>query len=259
MVRTSIAAAAFAVAAITAGQASGIDRAAQPSAAQEEMERLKSQAASLRQELATAKLELRKALRELQEIRDFLASDDPQAQAAQWRQERQDLAEERRRLEVERRRLEEERRKVQRAIVANEPPPTPEPSPHDPALGPNPQLDYKLAYVRTVAQERTTYIEFGDLLVPADTTPNVDRNHVMVRGTIQNRSRAPWRYTFEVRLADRAGNLLGRRRYQTPLLGPNELHPFDIDVPVTDALRIDRYQIGNIEADQAQGEGPRDR
>lgn len=235
------------------------DPAVQPGTpgAEEPIEQLKAEAESLRRELAAAKLELRKALRELQEIKDFLASEDPRAEAERWREERSELADERRRLETERRKLEAERRRIQRAIINNEPPPPPpgldpqSPEP-DPALEPDPELEYKLAYVRTGADGVTTYIEFGDLLIPANTTPSVDRNHVIVRGTIQNRSKAPWRYTFEVRLADRPGNIIGRRRYQTPLLGPNELHPFDIDMAVTDSLSIDRYQIGNLEADQPE-------
>ena len=218
-----------------------------------QVQELKNEVLSLRQELATAKLELGRALRELRELREFLASEDAAGQAEQWRRERHELADERRKLEAERRRLENERRRVERATVAGQGKPAaggPEAGKPDPQQ-PQYQLDYKLAYIRTVPGRRPIYVEFGDLLIPAEApAPEFERERVMMRGTIQNRSRKAWRYTFEIRLGDRTGNILGRWRYQTPVLAPNELHPFDIEVPVSDAMLIDRYQIGKIEADQ---------
>jgi hypothetical protein len=221
-------------------------------------ESLLREVALLRQDLASTKLQLRQAVRELEELREFLARQDAQAEAWQWRQERHELAEERRRLEAERRRLETERRRIQRAIITGEPPTAApvDPAADSPAPQPEYELDYRLSYIRSEGLDRPSYIAFGSVLIPMDEPPEIDRDRVMVRGTLQNRSAVTWRYTFEIRIADRAGRLLGRWRYQTPKLETGELHPFDITVPVSDARRIHRYEIGNVEADGAADQSP---
>jgi hypothetical protein len=224
--------------------ASASVRGADVSGRETDSSRVRAELAALRQELARTKLELSRAVQDLKELREFLATPDVQEQTDRWRQEREELSQERQRLIAERRALEEARRRLHEQS-------SDEAAPGAPALGARPRydLDYALSYIRT-GTDRPVYIDFGDLLVPVEQRPDIDRRHVMVRGTIQNRSTESWRYTFEVRIAGRAGVALGRWRYQTPVLAPQELHPFEITVPVTDAGLVYQYQIGNIEPDQ---------
>ena len=212
-----------------------------------EVVKLRAELAALRQELARTKLELGRAAAEVKELKEFLAADSGDEQAKRWREEREKLVEERERLAGERKQLEAARRKAQEDI--RHPPPSPPPPPEVKAAQPKYDLDYTLSYIRT-GTDRPVYIGFGDLLVPVDQREDIDHRNVMVRGSIQNRSADRWRYTFEVRIAARNGEVVGRWRYQTPVLAANELHPFELKVPVTDAGLIDRYQIGNVEADR---------
>lgn len=90
-----------------------------------------------------------------------------------------------------------------------------------------------------------------------DTSPTIDRNSVVIRGTFENTSRMPYRYTFEFRLAGKqppsnfktSAPILGSTRYQTPILQPGELHRWELIMRVTDVYDIASGDIGNVRAD----------
>jgi len=237
------------------GAAPAADEAESP-----EIQFLRQELAKMRLELAEAKLQVGKTLRELEELRQFMSSRNVTEDIQQWRRERREIEAERRRLEAERRRLEQMRQTVRDAsrlqvekIQAEKKAPQPAV-----ALEPqaNAQIDYKVALIPTNAQIQTVYVDptTGAILM-SRYGQEVDRKNIKLRGTLQNRSSKPWRYTFEIRLGGRSVNagrapIIGRWRYQTPMLTPNELHTFEFKVPVTDVADIHSYQIGNLESDQ---------
>lgn len=219
---------------------------------------LRDELTAVRQELAQTQLELQKALADLAEVRQYLNAGDADKQIAEWRRqraayeaERMQLATERRKLEAARAALRDQSQTVQQRL-RDQPPPAVAVDPNKP----NWQVDYKIAVIQTGLVSESVYIDPVDGEVLLDRYPDIDRKHIMVRGTWQNRSAAPWRYTFEIRIADKIGRIIGRWRYQTPMLVANELHEFEVKVPVTDVAYIKHYQIGNIESDHLEAQPP---
>src|SRR5690606_16366562 len=93
----------------------------------------------------------------------------------------------------------------------------------------------------------------------------VDRRNVLLRGTFENRSTQPYRYTFDVGVVeDSTGNdffrvrdgLTARTRYQTPVLQPGELHRWEVKLSVNDSLDIRTAGIGNVRGDAPQAAPP---
>lgn len=231
---------------------------------------LRSELGALRTQLAQTQLELQRALGELKELRAFQKTPNAAKQVNEWRAERERIADERKRLAIERRRLDQARLTLRSATTNTSPRPAPAPgvrgnaAPAPPAaadapapgaggqLGEQPrwELDYKIGVIHTGGNYQKTYVDptVGTALVKS--YPLIDRRHIMVRGTLQNRSATPWRYTFEVRIGGREGGIIGRWRHQTVTLGPNEMAAFELKVPVSDVGAITTYQIGNIEADR---------
>jgi multidrug efflux pump subunit AcrA (membrane-fusion protein) len=214
----------------------------------DELEQLKKQIAAERVELAQARLELSKIIADLGDMRRFLNT-DPEGDILRWRQQRADLAAQRQALADERKSIESSKLNVveaakQRAAAAQQQ------AAEAARSAPRWQFEYKIAVIPTGQLHELVYIDpiTGAALVQR--YPDIDRKNIMLRGTIQNRSEQPWRYTFDVRVANQPGRIIGKWRYQTPVLGPNELHTFEVKIPVTDVAEIDRYQIGNIEADR---------
>lgn len=236
---------------------------------------LRNELGTLRTQLAQTQLELQRALGELKELRAFQQTPDAAKQVEQWRVERERIAEERKRLALERRRLDQARLTLRSATTNSSPrpvpgrapaaggnaapaPPAAADAPADGQLGEQPrwELDYKIGVIHTGGNYQKTYVDptVGAALVKS--YPLIDRRHIMVRGTLQNRSGQPWRYTFEVRIGGREGGIIGRWRHQTVTLGPNEMAAFELKVPVTDVGSITTYQIGNIEADRPAPAAP---
>ncbi|MBI1370083.1 MAG: hypothetical protein GC162_15695 [Planctomycetes bacterium] len=219
---------------------------------------MRSELAAMRQELARTQLELQKAQHELEEVRAFLSEPDAPKQIAEWKQQRQQWEEERKQIAVERKKLEAARAamrdttRVEQQKIISAPPPA---VAVDPAA-PRWDVDYKIAVIRNNLPNESIYIdpEIGEVLL--ERYPDIDHKHIMMRGTWQNRSSVAWRYTFEIRIADKLGRIIGHWRYQTPMLAPNELHAFEVKVPVTDVAYIERYQIGNIEPDKGESTLP---
>jgi len=224
--------------------------------------------AALRQELAATKLALRQSQKELERIKAFLEDRNVDATIAEWQAARDELAEERRLIRLERQKLEQARRELHRTtlrIAQNEAAARDaEAEALEKALEPNWSAQYMLGLIDH--QRQTIYVEstHGDVLVKQ--YPSVDRGNVMVRGTFLNKSLAPWRYTFDIALAGEekiglqtgGANLTGSWRYQTPLLGPGELHTFEVKVPVHNVRDINVIQIGNVTADRPPQNPPDD-
>ncbi len=223
-------------------------------------ENLADQIDALRREIALTKLQLDTAVEELGRLREFLATENLDQQFERWKSERAKLLEERLRLRRERHRLEEARRSVHQATVAqaqqeakarNE-----AADAAAEALEPGWSVQYMLGFIRQEADE--------ELFVKVHPTTgrvhftrrrDIDPDNVMVRGTFLNRSAAPWRYTFEIRIGGEAGissstPVIGKWRYQTPVLTPGQLHAFEVKVPVDNAYSVEVVQIGNITADR---------
>lgn len=219
------------------------------------VQQMQEQLKAVRLELAQTQLQLKKALADLDELKQYVAAGNPQQQIEQWRRERQTWQAQREQLVAERKKIEQARASLrqQSSAVQQQLAATPPPVKVDPNR-PAWNVDYKIAAVPTGTTSESVYINpvSGDVLLSR--YPDIDRKHIMVRGTWQNKSAAPWRYTFEIRIADKIGRIIGSWRYQTPLLSPNELHQFEVKVPVTDVGQIEHYQIGNIEPDQPQAQ-----
>jgi len=219
---------------------------------------LREQLNALRLELAQTQLELKKAQSDLADAREFLKTDNADKQLAQWRKQRLAWEAERKQLALERRKLEQarlalrEQSDVVQQRLRDQPPPPAAADPNQPKW----EVDYKIAVIHTGLTSESVYIdpEVGEVLL--ERYPDIDRKHIMVRGTWQNRAAAPWRYTFEIRIADKIGRIIGRWRYQTPVLEPGQLHAFEVKVPVKDVAYIQSYQIGNIEPDRPAPEAP---
>ncbi|QNN24685.1 hypothetical protein HED60_21215 [Planctomycetales bacterium ZRK34] len=219
---------------------------------------LRAELTAVRQELAQTQLDLQKALSDLAEVRQYLQAEDTDKQIAEWRKQRAAYEAERKQLAVERRKLDAARAalrdqsQVVQQRLRDEPPPPVTVDPNKPRW----QVDYKIAVIQTGLVSESVYIDPVEGEVLLDRYPDIDRKHIMVRGTWQNRSAASWRYTFEIRIADKIGRIIGHWRYQTPVLDPNALHEFEVKVPVTDVAYIKHYQIGNIESDRPDAQQP---
>ncbi len=221
---------------------------------------LKTQLAELRQALAAARLELRQTTVELEDIKAFLADEDLARTLAEWRAERAKLAAERRALRAERNQLEQARRELHRTTLQQAQREAEQlkaaQQAREQAVQPQWSAQYEMGLIKQDNQTLFVQSTRGSVLV--EQNPDIDRHNVMVRGTFLNESQAAWRYTFEVRLAGDEGRILpdakrrivGQWRYQTPLLGPGDLHPFEVKVPVTDVHDIEVLQIGKVTADQ---------
>lgn len=216
--------------------------------------------AALRQELAATRLALRETRAEIEDIKAFLAEKDMEATLADWKKQRDALAEERRLIRLERQRLEKARRELHQATYQDaQEQADQQKAAADAAakqLEPDWDADYILGLIDREAQ--TLYVRSTDGRLLLEQYPTVDRRNVMVRGTFLNQSHAPWRYTFEIRVASDSlpglpkppTTVIGSWRYQTPLLSPGQLHPFEVKIPVTDVRYVDLIQIGNVTADR---------
>ena len=217
----------------------------------DEVAALRAELFALRAQVAQTQLELSQTVREIEELQQFTAA-DAQRQIEQWRRQRAAIEAERAELSNERLKLERARQALRLgARLPDTPPPaTTRTSPNQPDQ-PRWDVDYKIATIPSGGGE-SVYVDptIGEVLLQR--FPQIDRRHIMVRGTFQNRSASPYRYTFEIRLGDRFGGVIGRWRYQTPALTGNELHAFEVKVPVSDVAAISSYQIGNVEADRPQ-------
>jgi hypothetical protein len=221
---------------------------------------LAEQIDALRREIALTKLQLDTAVEELGRVRDFLATQNLDQQFEQWKAERANLLEQRLRLRRERHRLEEARRALHQAtVVQAQQEAKAQQDAADAAaeaVEPSWSVQYMLGFIHQDAEE--------ELFVKVHPTTgrvhftrrrDLDPDNVMVRGTFLNRSAAPWRYTFEIRIGGEAGissstPVIGKWRYQTPLLTPGQLHAFEVKVPVDNAYSVEVVQIGNITADR---------
>jgi len=222
---------------------------------------------ALRQELAATKLALQQSQAELEQIKAFLEDRGVDTTLAEWKKRREALAEERRLIRLERQKLEQARRELHQQTLKIAQDQVQEKDAEAEALAkalePNWSAQYMLGLIDE--QRQTIYVKSttGHLLIKQ--YPTVDQRNVMVRGTFLNKSLAPWRYTFEIALASQEGpglptrqpDVAGSWRYQTPLLGPGQLHTFEVKVPVEHVRYIDVIQIGNVVADrppQPEGE-----
>ncbi len=224
---------------------------------------LRTQLAELRQALARTRLELQQAAAELEDIKAFLADRNLDETLAEWRAERAALVAERRAWQAERRQLERARDALHQVtlIQAREAAEREraERQAAEDAVKPKWSAQYEMGLIDR--DQQTLYVESTDGSVLVQQYPSVDRRNVMVRGTFLNESHAPWRYTFEIRLAgdegrnlpDSAQPIVGQWRYQTPRLGPGDLHAFEVKVPVTNVHDIEVLQIGNVTWDRPTG------
>jgi hypothetical protein len=219
-------------------------------------------ARALRTELARTKLEVQKLRTQLQDIQQFLAEQDIEKTLAEWRSEREALAEQRRQIQQERVRLNEERRRLQQLMTRVVREEAEQQQQQVDAAGPRWDARYQMGLIDK--DQQVIYVRSYDGVTLVDTYPSIDRKNVKVRGTFQNKSTQPWRYTFEIRIgSDEKNQNTGRRRvigswlYQTPVMGANDLHEWEVTVPVTDVAYIEVVQIGNVKADRpAPGPAP---
>jgi len=211
--------------------------------------------AELRAELGKTKLEVQVMKEDLERIRAFLAERDLDTKMADWQKQKAELAEERMRLRQERNRWQEERQKLLQQMSQKAERQAEAEEQIVEAARPDWDARYNMGLIKedqTIVYVTTT---LGGTLV--DTYPSIDRENVMVRGTFQNKSTEAWRYTFEIRIADNdvdprtnRRRIVGSWLYQTPLLGPNDIHEWEVKVPVSDVAYIDVVQIGNVKADR---------
>lgn len=119
---------------------------------------------------------------------------------------------------------------------------------------------WQIGYINS-GNRQTTFVKTNDdgtVVFVGDKT-SVDRRQIILRGTFENLSRAAYRYTFEIRVAESGPYLTGlpvssgisSTRYQTPVLQPGELHRWEVKMSVNDALQIRTVGIGNVRADPA--------
>ncbi len=222
---------------------------------------LDQQISELRQELARTKLALDKALAELESIREFLAEKNLGQKIEQWRAERRALEDERRRVKGERRKLEAARMMLHRTTArqAEQQARAADEAREAAAEARQPKwhVQYMIGLIDKEQEQIYLRVVRGRV-VRLRRFANIDTRNVMVRGTFVNRSAAPWRYTFEILIAgdDSFGvpigepRLNGKWRYQTPLLGPGDLHQFEVKVPVRDVYDTETVQIANVTADR---------
>jgi multidrug efflux pump subunit AcrA (membrane-fusion protein) len=211
----------------------------------------------LRQGLAQAKLDLQRTKAQMEELRAFLAEKDLDKKLEGWRAERARLVAEQRKLKLERQRLETARKALHQQTTKQARDRADEENQAKQAAADALKPGYSIQYMMgLIDKERENiYVESTDGKVLVEQYPSVDRKNVKVRGTFLNKSQAPWRYTFELRVAgernlqgDRAR--VGQWRYQTPVLGAGELHAFEVTVPVSDIRHIEVIQIGNVVSDR---------
>lgn len=215
-------------------------------AADDPAEHFRDQLARQRIQYARLKMELARTLDQLQDLNEFLLARRIEQTLEQWRAQRRAMIEQRARIAEQRRELERQLAE-KNAKLADLPSDKPAVAPKSP---PQWVIEYKIAVVPLDKKVDYLYVEptRGDWLV--DLFPRIDRHSIMVRGTIQNRSAEPYRAAFTVLLSDPLANPIGSRRYQTPLLGADDPHIFEIRVPVRDVVAIERYRITEIESDQ---------
>lgn len=228
---------------------------------------LQKQIAELRQQLAQTKLALDKTVSELAAIREFLAQDGRDKQLAEWRTERRALADERRRASAERRKLEEARQMLHRTTTrqaVEQVRQAEQPTAEDAARRkPRWSVQYMIGLIDKEDEQIYLRVVNGRV-VRLRRFANIDTANVMVRGTFVNTSTQAWRYTFVIRIAGDASfglpidqpGLNGQWRYQTPLLGPGDLHEFEVKVPVKNVYDIDTVRIGDVTADQPASPAP---
>ncbi len=215
---------------------------------------LENQVNELRQQLAQTKLALDKAMAELKDIRAFLADKNIDQKIAEWKTERRALAEERRRVSGERRKLENARLMLHRTTAQQAADKAKAEQAKQASLKPKWNVQYMLGLIDKEQEE--IYLRVDNDRVRLRRFNNIDPKNVKVRGTFLNKSDAPWRYSFEIRIAGNdafglgKGQLNGSWRVQTPLLGPGDLYPFDVTVPVQNAYDIELVQVGNVTADR---------
>jgi hypothetical protein len=221
---------------------------------------LQKQITELRQQLAQTKLTLDKTVAELATIRKFLAQDDRDKQLAEWRKERRALEDERRRASAERRKLEEARQMLHRTTArqAVEQARQAEQQATEDAARRKPRWSVQYMIGLIDKEDEQIYLRVvNGRVVRLRRFANIDTSNVMVRGTFVNTSTQAWRYTFVIRIAGDANfglpveqpGLNGQWRYQTPVLGPGDLHEFAVKVPVKNVYDIDTVRIGDITAD----------
>jgi len=221
-----------------------------------ELVALERELMELRKELATARLELNQTLEELREIQQFLAAADPETQIEQWEAQRAELAAERAALATAQRQMERQTRLLRDAARAGGGGVAPvRQDPNRPQW----KIDYRLATIPLENNRGPLLVRgdpAGEVFIDVNAGPRIDRENVIVRGTFQNTSAATHRYTFEIRIADSFGNVIGTWRYQTPILTADELHEFSVKVPVADVSLVRTYQIGNIRAQRIDPGAP---
>lgn len=224
----------------------------------------------VRAELAQLKLAVLEMKAERAELIEFLKQHrdgDIDKQLEAWRAEREKLAEERRQLRLERQRLEKARRALHQQTVRNAQKAAD--AQHKDAKGqadalkPKWSAQYMIGLIDKETSEPTVFVRVGkDIFATAERIGGVDRRNVMVRGTFLNQSLSSWRYTYEINIGGhtdaltRKTPLVGQWRYQTPLLGPGELHEFAVKVPVSDVRDIVTVQIVNVSSDRPATKTP---
>lgn len=266
-------------------------------ASSEDVAALQEQIAALRRDLAIALLKLQQTMRELEELRAFMAAENAEQDIERWKAERAAMADQRAKLAAERLKLEETKRLVQatarqalddvrRELEGTKAAPEAkagagsEPSvarPDTPMAGfdnlpvedrPRWDADYRVGLMYTGGVDSTVYVSPRSGKVIVDEYPDIDRKNILIEGTFENKSKQPWRYTFEFRVSGRRQvraillsdkhNIIGSARYQTPVLEPGELHRFTLKVPVTNVAYIEVYELGNMTADRPGGVKPVD-
>lgn len=222
---------------------------------------LNEQLAELRRDLAETKLRLETAMSELERVKAFLETENLDEQFGRWKEEGSKIQEDRLRIQRERHRLEAARKALHQATVADAQRQAEAQAQSrekaDEAAKPRWSVQYMLGFIREDNERfyvkvdsstgRTSYYR---------RSTDIDKDNVLVRGTFLNRSAEPWRYTFEIRLAGEQSiggdtpPVIGRWRHQTPLLGPGDLHEFEVKVPVSNSYAVEAVQVGNIKADR---------
>ena len=218
------------------------------------------QLAALRQDLANTKLQLDQARSQLEELQQFLA-DYPELEEklADWKAERAALAKAVREMRAERVRLEKAREALSSATMREASRRAAEEREAAQAAAAAAKPRWSAQYMMGLIHEDqpNIYVKATSGRVLVDRYPDIDRNNIMVRGTFLNQSTQSYRYTFEVRAAGDEGiggdrNLVGSWRYQTPVLGPGELHEFEVKMPVKNVAYVEEIQVGNVTADQPE-------
>ncbi len=221
--------------------------------------------AAIRAELAQLRLEVERLRAEREEYATFLEEtrdQDTDELFAQWRAERKKLANERKQLANERNRLELARRALHQTTMKQAMDTARVESDQQRAeedkLKPDWSVQTMVGLIDREGNNPTIFVRVGnDLLVAAESGSDIDTQRATIRGNFLNKSLAPWRYTFQINVLDENAVVqpnsrrpLGSWRYQTPLLGPGDLHQFEVTIPVEDVRRISAIQIVRVTADR---------